>query len=77
VLAPGSALMRNSFKTTGPQVFRIGDIIEVQLSFIVVALKGKGKKMLTTLHSMALLNGVYAKVSTMLNRGGNGGPYRV
>ena len=50
------------FKTEGPHIFRVGDIVEVQLLFIVVPLKGQNLKMRTVLHSIALLNGQLSKV---------------
>jgi hypothetical protein len=53
---------QQSFEPAGPQIFHIGDIVEAQVSFIVIPLKGKSAKMLTILHSIALLNTEITKV---------------
>ena len=37
----------------------MGDIVEVQLSFVVIPVKGGRRKMLTVLRSLALLDGDY------------------
>jgi hypothetical protein len=63
---PKTRLTDKRFEPTGPHVFRIGDIVEVQMSFIVVPLKGKLLKMRTVLHSIALLNGQLTKVSSRI-----------
>ncbi|KAF8879257.1 hypothetical protein BD779DRAFT_1407445, partial [Infundibulicybe gibba] len=44
------------FQVAKPQVFRIGDLVEVQVSFAVVPLKGGKYKMLSVLRSIALLD---------------------
>jgi hypothetical protein len=43
-------------------MFRIGDIVQVQLSFVVIPIKGGRRKMLTVLRSIALLDGSFSKV---------------
>jgi hypothetical protein len=50
------------FDEAGPQVFRVGDIVEAQLSFIVVPIKGEGLKMHTVLRSLALLSSQFSRV---------------
>ena len=51
-----------SFVTKGPQIFRVGDIVEVQISFIVVPLKGQNMKMHCVLHAIALLSENFTQV---------------
>ncbi|KAF9455956.1 hypothetical protein BDZ94DRAFT_1353734, partial [Collybia nuda] len=53
-----------TFENASPQVYRSGDIVELQLSFVVIPLRGEHYKMLTILHSIALLDGTFAQVST-------------
>ncbi|RDB19734.1 hypothetical protein Hypma_013178 [Hypsizygus marmoreus] len=48
--------------SVGPQTFRIGDLVEIQLSFVVVPLKGDKYKMLAVLRSIALLSGQFRQV---------------
>ena len=43
-------------------MFRVGDIVEVQLSFVGVPIKEKCRKMLVVLRSMALLDGQFSMV---------------
>ncbi|KAF8225745.1 hypothetical protein L208DRAFT_1076517, partial [Tricholoma matsutake] len=43
-------------EAVGPHIFRIRDIVEIQVSFIVVPLKDKKHKMIVMLRSIALLN---------------------
>ncbi|KAF8228587.1 hypothetical protein L208DRAFT_1290811, partial [Tricholoma matsutake] len=54
-----------------PQLFRQGDIVELQLSFVVIPLKedrkkGKQYKMLVVLRSMALLDTQFSTVNISL-----------
>jgi hypothetical protein len=56
-------LRRSSYKTVGPQTFRIGDIVEVQMSFVGIPLKGQNFKMLSVLRSIALLDGTFSRVT--------------
>ncbi|KAF8234667.1 hypothetical protein L208DRAFT_1151686, partial [Tricholoma matsutake] len=44
------------FQACEPQMFCVGDIVQVQLSFVVIPLKGGQRKMLTVLQSVALLD---------------------
>jgi hypothetical protein len=43
-------------------VFDIGDIVEAQVSFIVVPLKGSNYKIQTVMHTIALLDSQFSKV---------------
>jgi hypothetical protein len=57
------------FEVCGPQTFRKGDIVEVQLSFIVVPTKediitGNKYKFLVVLRSLALLDTQFSMVSS-------------
>ncbi|KAF8809206.1 hypothetical protein BYT27DRAFT_7232338 [Phlegmacium glaucopus] len=49
-------------ETIGPQIFRIGDIVEIQVSFIVVPLKDNKFKMIVVLRSIALLDPYFSQV---------------
>ncbi|PBK65049.1 hypothetical protein ARMSODRAFT_892353 [Armillaria solidipes] len=51
------------FEGTEPQIFHIGDILEVQLSIIAVALKNGQKRLKLKLRSVALLDQGFSKVS--------------
>ena len=55
-------LQFSRFKKCELQVFHVGDIVEVQLSFIGIPLKEKCRKMLVMLRSMALLDGWFSMV---------------
>ncbi|KAF8811793.1 hypothetical protein BYT27DRAFT_7017840, partial [Phlegmacium glaucopus] len=46
----------NRFEPVGPEIFRIGDIVEIQVSFIAVPLKDNKHKMIVVLRSIALLD---------------------
>jgi hypothetical protein len=50
------------FKKCGPQTFRVGELVEIQLSFVGVLLKEKHRKVLIVLRSMALLDGQFSIV---------------
>jgi hypothetical protein len=56
------------FEKQGPQIFRLGDIVEAQVSFIGVPMKGDTVKMHSVLHSIALLDGRFSKVRQQGNR---------
>ncbi|KAF8872727.1 hypothetical protein BD779DRAFT_1477389 [Infundibulicybe gibba] len=56
------------FQVAKPQVFRIGDLVEVQVSFAVVPLKGGKYKMLSVLRSIALLDGQFAQKRVMTKK---------
>ncbi|KAF8229612.1 hypothetical protein L208DRAFT_1285997, partial [Tricholoma matsutake] len=62
-----------SKRSCGPQMFCIGDIIQVQVSFITIPVWGNNYKMLVVLHSMALLDGSLSNVCTSLINVNNGG----
>jgi len=53
------------FISCKPQVFHIVDIIQVQLSFIVIPVNGGHQKILSVLCSLALLDGSFCKVYCM------------
>ncbi|KAF8870508.1 hypothetical protein BD779DRAFT_1455315 [Infundibulicybe gibba] len=50
------------FVESGPQTFRVGDIVEVQVSFVVVPLKQQRYKMMGVLHAIALLDTSFSQV---------------
>ena len=51
-----------SMEAVNPQIFRIGDIVEAQVSFIAVPLKDKKHKMIVVLRSIALLDATFSQV---------------
>lgn len=53
----------NSFKETGPHIFQEGDIVELQISFIVVPLRDQQSRMNIVLRSINLLEGKFTQVS--------------
>jgi hypothetical protein len=59
---PEDNLQFRRFEKCEPQMFRVGDIVEVQLSFVGVPIKEKHRKMLVVLRSMALLDGQFSMV---------------
>ena len=52
-------------EAVNPQIFRIGDIVEAQVSFIVVPLKDNKHKMIVVLRSIALLDPYFTQVRTI------------
>jgi hypothetical protein len=48
---------------TKPASFRVGDIVEAQVSFVVVPLKDNKYKMVITLRALAILNASVTQVS--------------
>ncbi|KAF8236108.1 hypothetical protein L208DRAFT_1253333 [Tricholoma matsutake] len=50
------------FQPCEPQIFRLGDIIQAQLSFVVISIKGGKHKMLMILHLLVLLESKFTKV---------------
>lgn len=52
-----------SIEPTTPHSFRLGDLVEIQVSFIAVPLKDDKHKMIVILRSIALLNTVYSQVT--------------
>ncbi|KAF8867494.1 hypothetical protein BD779DRAFT_1685747 [Infundibulicybe gibba] len=55
---------KKTFVKAGPQAFRKGDIVEVQVSFVVVPLKKQKYKMIGTLHAIALLDTSFSQEAT-------------
>ncbi|KAF8220048.1 hypothetical protein L208DRAFT_1336020, partial [Tricholoma matsutake] len=51
-----------SIEPVGPHIFQIGDIVEIQVSFIVVLLKDIKHKMIIVLRFIALLNPHFSQV---------------
>lgn len=47
----------------GPQAFRVGDLVTLQILFAVVPLRGDTYKMLTVLRSITLVDGSLQRVS--------------
>lgn len=45
-----------------PQIFRVGDIVEAQVSFIAAPLKDNKHKMIIVLRSIALLDPTFSQV---------------
>jgi len=58
--------MIHRYEQCKPQVFRVGDIVEAQVSFVIIPVKGGRCKMLTVLQSLALIKGFFKKVSIKL-----------
>lgn len=52
------------FAGIGPMIFKVGDIVEVQMTAAVIPLKNARFKMILNLHSLALLDGSYSRVRT-------------
>lgn len=51
-----------SVEGVNPQIFRVGDIVEAQVSFIAVPLKDNKYKMIVVLRSIALLDASFSQV---------------
>lgn len=56
--------MTTSVETVNPQIFRVGDLVEAQVSFIGVPLKDNKYKMIVVLRSIALLDATFSQVRT-------------
>lgn len=54
---------KNRYELATPQMFRLGDIVEIQISFIAIPLKTQVFKMTTVLHSVALIDSTFTRVS--------------
>jgi hypothetical protein len=52
----------NSFNETRPHVFQEGDIVEIQVSFIVIPLREQNSRMSVVLRSISLLEGKFTQV---------------
>jgi len=57
-----------SVETVNPQIFRVGDIVEAQVSFIAVPLTDNKHKMIIVLRSIALLDTTFSQVRTLCTR---------
>ena len=55
-------MKKESMEAVNPQIFRVGDIVEAQVSFIAVPLKDKKHKMIVVLWSIALLDATFSQV---------------
>jgi hypothetical protein len=55
-------LEQTSYEIAKPQSYRVGDIVEVQVSFTVVPLRGQKYKMLSVMRSIALMNNKFTEV---------------
>ena len=55
-----------SFKEAGPQIFQEGDIVELQVSFIVVPVRDQKFRMSIVLRGVTLLEGIFTQVSAVL-----------
>ena len=53
------------YNTWEPQMFCISDIVQAQLSFAVIPIKGGRRKMLSILRSLALLDGSFSVVCNL------------
>ncbi|KAF8871877.1 hypothetical protein BD779DRAFT_1449286, partial [Infundibulicybe gibba] len=53
---------RLSFSRAKPQVFRVGDLVDVQVSFVVVELRQQKFKMVPVLRTIALVDGNFTQV---------------
>jgi hypothetical protein len=56
-----------SVEEVNPQIFRVGDIVEAQVSFIAVPLKDNKYKMIVVLRSVALLDASFSQVRNLLS----------
>ncbi|KAF8219531.1 hypothetical protein L208DRAFT_1071909, partial [Tricholoma matsutake] len=50
------------FQPCEPQTFHLGDIVQAQLLFVVIPVKGGQRKMLVVLRSLAMLDGNFGQV---------------
>jgi hypothetical protein len=53
---------RGRFQPTKPQTFQVGDIVEVQVSFIAIPIRDNKWKISTILRSVNLFNGSFTQV---------------
>ncbi|KAF9465393.1 hypothetical protein BDZ94DRAFT_1307255 [Collybia nuda] len=56
----------NQYRNMDPSLFRIGDIVEVQLSFVVVPVKNNRSKMINVLRAVTLLDPKYQMDSAII-----------
>ena len=57
------AKTETSFQSIGPQIFQLGDIVKVQVSFIAIPLQGKKWKISIILRSISLFEGKFTQVT--------------
>ena len=57
-------LIKCRFCEASPQIFRVGDIVEVQMSLVVTPMGRGRRKMRTVLRAIALINGKFTEVRT-------------
>lgn len=57
------AKTRFSFRATRPETFQLGDIVEVQVSFVGVPLRGSKWKISIVLRSISLFEGRFTQVN--------------
>jgi len=54
----------HSFKALEPKVSHMGDLVQVEMSFITMPTKGGKQKLKAILRTIALINDTFAKVRT-------------
>ncbi|KAF8874343.1 hypothetical protein BD779DRAFT_1451004 [Infundibulicybe gibba] len=52
-----------TFTKANPQIFRVGDLVDIQVSYIVVPLKSHKFKMLPVLRTIALVDSTFSQVN--------------
>ena len=57
-----SLTKKKRYEMAEPQIYRVGDIVEAQISFVAIPLKGQKYKMSPILHSIALIDGSFTTV---------------
>ncbi|KAF8801842.1 hypothetical protein BYT27DRAFT_7226656 [Phlegmacium glaucopus] len=55
----------NRFEPVGPEIFQIGDIAKIQVSFIAVPLKDNKHKMIVVLRSITLLDQYFSQIKLL------------
>ena len=58
---------KKSVDMVNPQIFRIGDIVEAQISFIAAPVKNNKYKFIVVLRSIALLDPTFSQVGMVIN----------
>jgi hypothetical protein len=62
IICPALIYTFISYSNVGPTLFRIGDIVEAQVSFVVFPGKNEQRNMRVLLRSIALLDGRFTQV---------------
>ncbi|KAF8969131.1 hypothetical protein BDZ97DRAFT_1915494 [Flammula alnicola] len=57
----GNEQSGTGFRATGPQIFQVGDIVEVQVSFIAIPMRDNKWKISTILRSISLFDGRFTQ----------------